>query len=444
MKFRILGRTLLALAGAAVISLSLTSCSNNKTVGYVYVTATQYNQISELREDYNTGELHNISGTPIASGGANPIRAVVSSGSRFLYVLNAGTQSTPDASGAVTYQSANISIFSIGGFGGLSPQIQYASQGFGSRRLQLDSAGTHLYVLDEYEPVTAVAGGAFTTSIATAGNPNFPCLGTDGFYHPTGDITTFTVDTATGRLEPIQNQRDTTLTYFPVGCFPTDFRVTASYVYTMDAGSASNNDLQTVNVQAVSNGQLSPTQTAAIHVTPNNTSNISAINGDAAGKYIYLIDTTNDKLYLYTPGTNGALTAITGSPYDNSVNTSAQGPVQTLVDQSGKFLFVANAGPATGTNEPDSDIGVYNIDASTGYLDTPVQSSPFTLGTISGPVCIFEDTTNQFIYTAGSVDNSITGRKLDPNTGTLKPLNQASTFPVAGTPSWCVGISSTF
>lgn len=445
MKFRILGRTLLAVAGAVAVSLSLTSCSNDKTVGYVYVLGTQYNQISVLKQDYNNGTLKNVT-SPVATGGSNPVRAVIPSGNRFLYVLNAGTQSAPDSSGSVTYSSANISIFSIGGFGQLSSQLQYQSQGFGSIRIAVDAAGTHLFVLDEYEPVGITAGGTSSpTSVAAAGNPNYPCLGTDGFYHPVGDITVFNIDTGTGRLELVQNARQLNLTYFPVGCFPVDFRVTPSYVYTMDAGSSATGDLQTVNVQAVSNGQLTPTQTSSIQVTTNNSSQISAINGDNANKYIYLVDTKNDNLYLYTIGSGGALTAISGgSPYNNSVNTLAGGPTQTIVDSTGKFLYVANGGPAAGTTNPNSDVGVYNIDSTTGFLDTPGQSSPFTLGTISGPVCIFEDSTNQFIYTAGSLDNSITGRKLDPNTGTLKPLNGASTFPVVGTPSWCLGISNTF
>lgn len=444
MKFRILGRTLLALAGAVAVSLSLTSCSNDKTVGYVYVLGTQYNQISVLREDYNNGTLYNVT-SPVATGGSNPVRAVIPSGNRFLYVLNAGTQSAPDATGSVTYSSANISIFSIGGYGQLSSQLQYESQGFGSKRIAVDAGGTHLFVLDEYEPVGVTAGGNTSpTSVVSAGNPNYPCLGTDGFYHPVGDITVFTVDTATGRLELVQNARQLNLTYFPVGCFPVDFRVTPNYVYTMDAGSTSTNDVQTVNVQAVSGGQLTPTQTSSIQVSTNNSSNISAINGDPSSKYIYLIDTVNNKLYLYTIGNSGALTAISGgSPYDNSGNTIAGGPTQTVVDAN-NHLYVANGGPAPGTSNTNSDVGVYNIDPATGFLDTPGRTSPFTLGTISGPVCIFLDPTNQFIYTAGSLDNSITGRKLDPQTGTLKPLNAASTFPVTGTPSWCLGISSTF
>jgi 6-phosphogluconolactonase len=465
MKFRNLGRALALIAGFAGITLGLTSCADH-TVGYVYVLGTQYNQISELQEDNNNGILKSIKGNPVSSGGADPIRAVTPTGNRFLYVLNAGTPMTdttqllptgapnPDY-GSVTYSSGNITVFSIGGYGQLSQQIQYTSQGFGSQRLAVDAAGAHLFVLDEYAPVGITAGSSTSPTASPAQSTNYPCLGSDSLYHPTGDITVYDIDPATGRLTVQPNARNEVLTYFPVGCFPVDFRLTSAYVYTMDAGSTTNNDVQTINVQSVSTaGQLAPTQTNVIPIrntnAPGTIPQISAVNGNGS-TYLYLIDTVNDDLYLYTINAgSGALTAVTGAaPYNNGTNTAAGGPVQTVVDSTGKFLFVANGGTplqstTNGGTTPAADIGVYNIDATTGLLDTPSAGSPFTAGDISGPVCIFEDPTNQYIYSAGSNDNSITGRKLDPNTGTLKDLNKATAFSTVGTPSWCLAISSTF
>ena len=453
MKFRNLGRALALIAGFAGITLGLTSCADH-TVGYVYVLGTQYNQISELQEDNNNGILKSIKGGPVSSGGSNPIRAVTPTGNRFLYVLNAGTPSAPDANGNITYSSGNITVFSIGGYGQLSQQIQYTSQGFGSQRLAVDAAGAHLFVLDEYAPVGITAGSSLSPTASPTASTSYPCLGSDKLYHPTGDITVYDIDPATGRLTVQPNARNEVLTYFPVGCFPVDFRLTSAYLYTMDAGSTSNNDVETIDVQAVSTaGQLTPTQTNVIPIsnttTPGAIPQISAVNGNGSS-YLYLIDTVNDNLYLYAINAgSGALTAVTGAaPYNNGTNTAAGGPVQTIVDSTGKYLFVANGGTplqsTSGSTAPAADLGVYDIDASTGFLDTPVATSPFTAGDISGPVCIFEDPTNQYIYSAGANDNSITGRKLDPNTGTLKDLNKATAFPTVGTPSWCLAISSTF
>ncbi len=465
MKFRNLSRAVLLLAGAVGMSFGFTSCSNDHTVGYVYVLGTQYGQVGAYQEDNNNGVLSPVkTGSVVASGGTNPVRAVIPAGSRFVYVLNAGTP-TPDAtagsptSGAVVgYSSSNISLFSIGGYGQLSPQLQYPSQGYGSIRVAVDSSGAHLYVLDQYSPVGITAGGTTSPTASNTLSANYPCLGPDGFYHPVGDVAVYAIDGATGRLQVQVNQRQQNLTYFPVGCFPVDFRVTGSYIYTMDAGAPTNafhtGDVQTVNVQALSTttGQLTPTQTGAIPVTSptNGPVNISAVNGDLGGAHIYLLDTQNDFVYAYSVGTNGALTPVTSSPFRsepsaNGVNPGL-GPIQSVVDSTGKYIYLADNSNIVGNaepNVPESDIAAYNINATTGDLLVPVQTSGYGLGTVANPSCIFEDPTNQFLYVAGAADNSITGRIIDPNTGTLKDLNKGVAFPVVGTPSWCLEISST-
>ncbi len=451
MKFCSLRRTLLAIAGVGV-SLGLTSCANDHTVGYTYVLGTSANgqpagQIGEFREDNNNGTLSGIAGSPLGSGGLNPVRAVVPAGNRFFYVVNAGTPSA-DANGNVTYSSSNIALFTIGGYGQLSSQLQYSSQGFGSERILADSSGAHLFVLDKYANVGIVNGTAAPTGVIQSGpTAAYPCKDPDtarfpNTYHPTGAITVFAIDGATGRLGVQQNQRQQNLTYFPVGCNPVDFRLAGSYLYTMDAGAASNNDLQTVYVYSVaSSGQLTPTQTSVIQITNDNSTNITAITGDTAGKYVYLLDTPNNRIFLYTVGTNGVLTAVSGSPYNNGANSQAGGPVQTVTDSTNKYVYDINAGPAGGTTNANSDIGGFSVNGTTGYFDTLTANSPYA-GTVSGPVCIFEDPTNQFIYVAGSLDNSITGRRIDPNTGTLTPLRTRATVPTVGTPSWCLGITS--
>ncbi len=467
MTFRTFGRTLLLLAGSAGLSLGLTSCTNDHTVGYIYVVGTTNNgqpggQISEFKEDNNNGVLTPITGSPITSGGLNPVRMVTVQ-NRFVYVLNQGTPQT-NANGAVTggYASSSIQLFSIGGYGQLTPQLQYASQGFGSQRLILDSTGSHLWVLDQYANVGAVAvpgmpsvpGGTVAPVSQVGASATYPCQDPKDptIFHPVGSITLFNIDGSTGRLQPQINQQNRSLTYFPVGCNPVDFRLAGQYLFTMDAGSPNNNDVQTVNVLAVAaaTGQLTTTQTAVQRITSNNSSNIVAITGDGAGRYIYLLDGTSNLIYLYTVGTSGALVPIAGSPYNNAVNSNNTGgaaagtqPVQSLTDQTGRYLYVINSGPAAGTQNAFSSLGGYTVDQGNGYLDANTQGSPYT-GIVSGPVCILEDPTNQYIYVAGSLDNSITGRKIDPNTGILRPLNKAGTFPTVGTPSWCVVISSTF
>ena len=56
MKFRKFGRIGLALAVSLGTGLGVTSCSTDHTVGYFYITGSQYNQISGFRIDNNLGQ----------------------------------------------------------------------------------------------------------------------------------------------------------------------------------------------------------------------------------------------------------------------------------------------------------------------------------------------------------------------------------------------------
>ncbi len=156
MKFRKFGRISLALAVSLATGLGVTSCSTDHTVGYMYVTGSQYNQISGFRIDSNLGNLTPTQNSPYASGGYNPLKAIVANSGRFLYVLNAGCGGTGQAACPAgtppADTGANISLFTVGGQGGLSFQTTYNSQGNYPISIQTDSAGTHLFVLDSQVP----------------------------------------------------------------------------------------------------------------------------------------------------------------------------------------------------------------------------------------------------------------------------------------------------
>ena len=89
-----------------------------------------------------------------------------------------------------------------------------------------------------------------------------------------------------------------------------------------------------------------------------------------------------------------------------------------------------------------SNIAGYLYDTSTHQL-TPLSGSPF--GTGSGPQCIVEDPSNQFIYTANFNDSTVTGRTLDQNLGNLNSLSGKANqpYPLDGQPTWCLVSSRT-
>src|ERR1035438_4132548 len=143
MKFTKFGKTLLMIAISAGIILGITSCVQSYTVGYLYVTGTtnaassNSGIISGFKVDHNKGTLVPINGLPIGSGGANPGRAVLLTGGRFIYVLNRGKNSTGTANCTLADPCSgdNITQFAIGGNGVLSTQETFFTQGINPIRL---------------------------------------------------------------------------------------------------------------------------------------------------------------------------------------------------------------------------------------------------------------------------------------------------------------------
>jgi len=68
----------------------------------------------------------------------------------------------------------------------------------------------------------------------------------------------------------------------------------------------------------------------------------------------------------------------------------------------------------------------------------PDQNNPYPVG--SGPVCMVEDPTSQYVYTSNNVDGTVTGKNLDNNTGDLQNLRRGAVFTATGLPT-CLAIS---
>jgi 6-phosphogluconolactonase len=253
MKFRKFGQIGLALVVSLGLCFGITSCSVDFTVAYLYVTGSQYNQVGAFQIFNNTGNLKVVKGSPYGSGGTNPVRSLVSTTGRYLYVLNAGSPSS-DSSGNVTYTGANISIYSVGGGGNLAFQQSYTSQGTGSIRFGFSSTGSFLYVLDKYMPVKNAAGDFVNASRSQS--TDFPCPDptTPGLWRPVGDITAFSADGNTGRLSLITNNQQTDssgtqLTTFPVGCNPIDIKISAGFIFVTDNGPEPTTGLTSSNMR---------------------------------------------------------------------------------------------------------------------------------------------------------------------------------------------------
>lgn len=418
MKSKSFGQVCLATVVSLAVMFGITSCAQDYTTGFLYVVGSKSNQVSGFKIANDTGNLEEVSGSPYALNGINPQRSLLVDG-HFLYVVNEG-DSTGNGSG--------ISLFSLGGDGVLSYQLNYPTQGYQPVDIVVDSGSAHLYILDTY------------TSNATSSKPSAatPCEDANGVYHPTGDITAFSIIGSTGRLQLITNQQQqgsggTNLNYFPVGCFPIRFRAASSYIFTAETGSAANsfhvNDKQTVFAYSInsSNGQLLLTQNAPL---TTGAERLSGLGGSTS--YIYLLDAGKNQILPYTVGT-GNLQSVTGGAVDNSGGGSptAANPNDIIVDASNKFVYVTNGG---------GSVSAYNIlnGTAAGEL-TPLTGSPYAIG--NQPTCIVEDPSKQFVYITNFADSTISGQVIASNTGQLTPLRNKSTYATTGNPTWCITAS---
>ena len=115
-----------------------------------------------------------------------------------------------------------------------------------------------------------------------------------------------------------------------------------------------------------------------------------AVIVDPSDSYVYVANATSNTLSGYngeytTGDASGAITAISGSPYGTGSN-----PNSVAVDPLDNFLYVANEG--------SNDISAYSLGAG-GSL-TALTSSPFAAG--DEPSALAVDPTGSFLYVANS------------------------------------------
>jgi len=158
--------------------------------------------------------------------------------------------------------------------------------------------------------------------------------------------------------------------------------------------------------------------------------------------FIYILDNENtdvggtyqSQILPYSLGTNGALQAQTGGVVPDDATLA--NPIFLLVESKGKFLYVANQGNNVQGTNANSGLAGYVIDPSTHQLSF-IAGEPFGSG--SGPQCLVEDPSDQFIYSADFDDSAISGRVVDPNSGVLNNLRVGNgTFALQGPATWCV------
>ena len=428
MTFSKIGRMLTALVASAALALGMTACGGG-TIGYMWVLGTYYNQISGFLIDDFSGNLTGIQHSPFASNGSNPVALSVKPQGRYLYVINAGSGAT-GTPGTTSFNSPGegIAEFSVGTGGILTFEQNFFSQGTNPVWSAIDSSGNYLYVLDKYGPKYCA-----TQPVCQTGTPGVTIP-----YDINGSLTAFSIASDTGRLTLVTNS-----TILTNGIPQTYFEVLPNPVMAKFGAGGCLYTLSPTQIypyaQNTANGQLTVATTGAY--TVSGAVNLSSINAGGSGGFTYLTDSNLNQIFsLQSGGSACSLTQIAGSQQTNLPGT--QNPVMSITAASGKFLYVINSsftGAGIQITNANSSISAFTIN-SLGQLQTlsDTTNNPYSVG--SGPMCIAQDPSSQYLFISDNQDSTVTGKLIDQNRGYLSDLSRGSVFPTTMHPT-CLAIS---
>lgn len=397
MKLRKSGQLLMAAVVSVGVGLGLTSCGASNTIDYVFVTNSKNSpgQINVYRADSLSGALMQIPDSPYSSQGRNPVGEVTSPNGKNLYVIN--------------HDDNTVVQFAIGTDGKLYPQNTCNTPGSEPNAIAINPAGTLLFVADYYSPT---GPGQAPYSDANPGP---------------GDLVVFPLNAngsmgANGKCTPVAQPagNGASLPYVALGLAPSGVNVIANgaSVYVTQSGP------ETVNGTTSTLGQVAGFQidsSGVLTAAPGSPypagTQPSAIASDPTSRFLYITDSKQNQLIGYTIASTGLLTRFASGPVSTDVF-----PDGIVVDPQGKFIYVSNY--------TASDVSAYAINQATGVPSSLAGTRAYATGT--GPTCIIIDPgLGRYIYTSNFLDNSVTGLRLDPNSGSLTG-NQNSPYPTAG------------
>ena len=324
--------------------------------------------------------------------------------------------------------SGTVSAFAVSSTGGLSlVSGSPFTAGAGAEFMAFDSVHKFLFVSNQLANTVS----AFSLNTSTGALSPVP-----GSPFATGARPTTVVVDSMGRFVFVANQAANSITVFSIGAGGVLTRVAGSpfaanspFGLTISpAGTvlyASNfPDSQTIDFNTVSAFTISPNGAlTAISGSPfadaNSTSGFTAAIGllaDPSGKFLFVADHMAESVVSFNVNSaTGALSPISALPAPaTSCGTSCHhNPLRLAVDPRDQFVYW--------TNVQNGTVSTFNINSGNLAFveETGAGSHPFGLAL---------DPTGSFLYVVNKVDNSISGFSVNSSTGMLTPI---SGFPVA-------------
>jgi 6-phosphogluconolactonase len=387
MKFSKLSQLFLVSTVGLLVATLLTACQL-VTIDYVFVADSvgsgigSAGQIETYAVDSQSGALR-IVDPAVPSGGVGPVALAVTANFYHLYVANA--------------TSKNVVHFSIATNGVLTKQ-ETITLSAAPVALTVNSASNYLYVVS----------GTTTATLTEYPLSNLGVIGT------------------------ATSQQNLVVPTFPGDSIvPTGVAVLANnndvYVSTYDASAYNPGGTPTsaanpgwvFGYSVGSGGALTATGGSPYKagVKP------SGITGDPVNRFVYVTDFASNELIGYSIQSGGVLNFMVNGPFKTGNQPSA-----VVIDPRGIYIYVSNS--------LDSSITGYNIALPTGTPSTIINSnSSLVYATDTQPVAIALDPAlGRFVYTANRLGNSLSGFRLNPDTGVVT-ATQATPYPSGANPT---------
>ena len=380
MKLSKLSRTILVSSAGLVLATLLTSCEI-QTIDYLFVAdsagtgSSGSGQIQTFDVDSQSGAIRN-GAAAVSSGGNNPVAIAITSDYANLYVVNQA--------------SNNVVHFAIADSGALT-QKDTVTTSPSPTYIQVNTAGTYLYVVSGPNPAVLTAyslSGGTIGSVAAQVTLSIPGFAGDTVV-PTG--VTVLANNSTVFLTSYDQSA-----YNPGGA--TTSNANPGWVFGYAVGSGG----------ALTPASGSPWKAGVKPV---------ALAADPTDRFVYVTDFASNQLIGYTVQNGNVLNYMINGPF-----SAGSEPTALTIDPRGKYIYVSN-GLA-------SSVTAYTIDLSTGTPSATVNTTGSqTNSTDTDPVSVVVDAAlGRFVYTANFEGNSVSGFRLNADTGALTQT-QATPYP---------------
>jgi 6-phosphogluconolactonase len=360
------------------IGIGCSPCASAKDFVYTANAAGNPSTVSALVSDSSTGALTPVSGSPYNTGigsralAKDPVRAHIyvansQSGDISAFSMNATSGALTPLSG-LTAAEVGVDAIAIDPLG----QFMYVVSGNSSNLwiFSIDSSGTLTPLSGT--PIVLSNSGDVSTSVLIDPSGKYLYVTTNSSSSVLGSIFGFSRNATTGRL--------TTLPGFsiPVAGQANHGSFDPSGKYLLLTGNNVFGTTGGISVYSLnaSTGSLTLATGSPVQVRDDP----AGVAVDASGKYVYVPNTADVTISAFTlDSVSGGLTPVSGSPFPSGGNGTINGPLGIAADAAGKFMYVCNA---------SNDVSVFSINSATGVL-TPVGGSPFPDGGNAPSAIIF-------------------------------------------------------